>query len=248
MLGKKTPAPCDALEDLISRLRPKPIEQNLVRVGPAGDGGYLVPDDLAGITACFSPGVDRITGFESDLAERGIVSFMVDGSIEKLPQENALFHFQPKYLGAVNSANTIRFEDWVEECAPGGGDDLLLQMDIEGAEYTVIADTPDAVFVRFRMMVIEFHGLVSLFSEEGFAQLKPLFDVLLQNFDVVHIHPNNAARIYSHNGVDIPDIAEFTFLRKDRVQLGQGRNTYPHPFDQGNLGHRPDLILPRCWQ
>lgn len=30
----------------------------LIRVGSNFDGGYLVPNDLQGIEACFSPGVD----------------------------------------------------------------------------------------------------------------------------------------------------------------------------------------------
>ena len=30
-------------------------------IGGAGDGGYLVPDDLDGIEYCFSPGVNLIS-------------------------------------------------------------------------------------------------------------------------------------------------------------------------------------------
>jgi hypothetical protein len=37
----------------------------LIRLGADGDGGYLVPDDLEDVAACFSPGVDDRASFES---------------------------------------------------------------------------------------------------------------------------------------------------------------------------------------
>jgi hypothetical protein len=42
---------------LLERLYPVEGGHPLIRVGPDGDGGYLLPDDLSGIVACFSPGV-----------------------------------------------------------------------------------------------------------------------------------------------------------------------------------------------
>ena len=33
-------------------------QTELIRLGSNNDGGYLVPNDLKGISACFSPGVD----------------------------------------------------------------------------------------------------------------------------------------------------------------------------------------------
>ncbi|OYV05445.1 MAG: hypothetical protein CFE26_11565, partial [Verrucomicrobiales bacterium VVV1] len=52
--------------DLIQALRPLKVPAGLVRLGPPRDGGYLVPDDLTGIAACFSPGVEQQSGFEFD--------------------------------------------------------------------------------------------------------------------------------------------------------------------------------------
>lgn len=40
-------------------MRPKPSPVPLVRIGGDWDGAYLVPDDLAGVAACFSPGVNN---------------------------------------------------------------------------------------------------------------------------------------------------------------------------------------------
>jgi hypothetical protein len=44
------------LIDLIRSLHPIDSGVPLIRLGPDGDGGYLIPDDLNGIQYCFSPG------------------------------------------------------------------------------------------------------------------------------------------------------------------------------------------------
>jgi hypothetical protein len=49
---------------LIKRLHPVTTDKKLVRIGGEGDGGYLVPDDLDGVMACFSPGVGATASFE----------------------------------------------------------------------------------------------------------------------------------------------------------------------------------------
>ena len=43
---------------LIEEIRPDTTDKPLIRLGSEADGGYLVPDDLEGIVACFSPDVD----------------------------------------------------------------------------------------------------------------------------------------------------------------------------------------------
>ena len=74
-----------AVRDLIARLHPVATEHPLIRAGSDGDGGYLIPDDLTGIAACFSPGVDNRATFESALIARGIPCFLADASVNDAP-------------------------------------------------------------------------------------------------------------------------------------------------------------------
>ena len=53
-------APTAEIVEVFQLLKPKASKTPLIRIGGDGDGSYLVPDDLEGITACFSPGVNRI--------------------------------------------------------------------------------------------------------------------------------------------------------------------------------------------
>ena len=70
------------IQALLAQLRPMKCQKELIRLGPKGDGGYLIPNDLKGIKACFSPGVDQIFGFGLDCAYRGMLVFMADYSVE----------------------------------------------------------------------------------------------------------------------------------------------------------------------
>jgi hypothetical protein len=235
------------LERFIKKLRPKPVGKKLIRIGGKGDGGYLLPDDLSGISSCFSPGVDITSTFEEELAETyGINSFMVDFSVDKPLIENKLFHFDKKFLGNKNDEKFIRLEDWVKNSMCDNYD-LLLQMDIEGAEYEVIIDTPREVFKKFRILVIEFHFLDIIFNKNAFKMVEAVFDKLSNDFTVAHIHPNNSRPIINKKLIDIPELLEFTFLRNDRVKYSDEKLKFPHALDEQCASHRPPRHLPKCW-
>ncbi len=235
------------LERFVEKFRPKSVGNKLIRIGGKGDGAYLLPDDLSGISACFSPGVDVSSTFEEELAERyDIKSYMADFSVDKPPIENKRFHFEKKFLGNKNDEKFIRLEDWVNDNI-NDNSDLILQMDIEGAEYEVIIDTPSDIFKKFRIMAIEFHCLDMIFNNNSFKMVEAVFDKLCNDFTVVHIHPNNSRPIINKNSINIPELLEFTFLRNDRVELNDKKLSFPHALDEQCAPHRPLRHLPECW-
>jgi hypothetical protein len=123
----------EQISHFLATVRPVRTEHPLIRIGGAADGGYLVPDDLEGVSVCFSPGVAATCDFEEACARRGIRSFMADYSVDGPPTRSPLFHFEKKYLGAQNDEQFTTLESWIERNAPSGTD-MLLQMDIEGGE------------------------------------------------------------------------------------------------------------------
>jgi hypothetical protein len=58
----------DDISRFFEILRPRSSPFQLLRLGGSGDGAYLVPNDLAGIAACFSPGVNNFKNFEDELS------------------------------------------------------------------------------------------------------------------------------------------------------------------------------------
>lgn len=238
--------PRDLLAAQIHSLRPIKGGVDLVRLGPAGDGGYLVPDDMKGIDYAFSPGVADESGFELELASRDMKVFLADGSIERLPASHQNFTFDKKFIGGFSSDKFITLDDWKTVRIGDYGADLLLQMDVEGAEFEALIAASSALLSQFRIMVIEFHRLQHLFSRPFFDIASSVFSKILETHSVVHIHPNNCCGAIRSKGMEIPRVAEFTFLRKDRVRDWTAVARFPHPLDVENTSNRP-LPLHECW-
>ncbi|MGB6492026.1 MAG: FkbM family methyltransferase [Methylovirgula sp.] len=232
---------------LISELQPMANKKGLKRFGPIGDGGYLMPDDLEGVKAIVSPGVSTEVGFDYEMANLGIDVYMADASVAGPPIQHERFHFSAKFLDSCNSKTRITLDDYCKSIRDGTGD-LVLQMDIEGAEYRVIAATSEDVLSRFRIMIIEFHGVRHLRWPMRVRGMSAVFRKLLRNHRVVHIHPNNAGRLARVGKFEVPDILEFTFYRSDRDVFEHKPLQFPHPLDATNVPDRPPIVLPKCWQ
>lgn len=233
---------------LVSRLHPVHGGHPLVRIGSDADGGYVVPDDLAGIAACFSPGVSNVADFELDCATRGMNVFMADASVEGPPISHPRFCFTRKFIGARTTGDFVTLADWVHDTVGEGTSDLLLQMDIEGAEYEALLATPGTLLERFRIIVVEFHFLDRLFSAPVFPLYGQAFDKLLHTHRCVHIHPNNVCGTIRVRDLELPQMAEFTFLRNDRVADCSFATQFPHPLDRDNWPG-PSIGLPKsCYR
>lgn len=239
--------PEDRIEALIKRLRPVETDKPLIRIGGQGDGGYLLPDDLDGIQYCFSPGVSSTSTFEEDLLNRGIKSFLADYSVESPPETLREYTFDKKFVGAFDSDTYFTLQSWMKQRLPHHDGDLVLQMDIEGSEYPVLLSTPPDILRRFRIVVVEFHALNQLFNADMFGILHDSFYKLLEEFRVVHIHPNNCQGASRNRTLLVPNVMEFTFLRKDRIATERPAQTIPHPLDRVNVPGNPDVALPAIW-
>lgn len=234
------------LHSLLARLRPIFPNKELIRLGPKGDGGYLIPDDLEMIHACFSPGVSLVSGFEKACAERGMKVFLADKSVDGPAEEHELFQFTKKFIGAISNEEFVTLDDWVSASLSEQDSDLLLQIDIEGYEYEVFLSASKDLMNRFRIIVAEFHGLDLLWSKPFFNLASRAFDRILQTHSCVHIHPNNCCGSIKKGRMEIPRVMEFTFLRNDRISRSSYQVIFPNSLDCDNTGNAA-LPLPSCW-
>ena len=235
------------IERVIDSLSPLCPDQRLIRLGPQnGDGGYLIPDALDGIAACFSPGVSNISGFEKDCAELGMKVFMADYSVDAPADHHPNFYFMKKFVGGTTHGNYLTLDDWVRDTLPNCQDDLMLQMDIEGQEYEVLFSASDKLMSRFRILVIEFHNLDQLWNRSFFQIASRAFEKVLQTHFCVHLHPNNCCGAIKKDGLEIPKIMEFTFLRRDCLREERRQSRFPNPLDRDNTP-KESLPLPPCW-
>jgi len=238
---------CHALE----LLRPVACAHPLIRIGGDRDGAYLVPDDLDGIRACFSPGTDNKTGFETELAQRfSIPSLMWDGSVqaEQLQLVEGMHSFEQRWLKDYEDATSSSLDQWVASSPYADSGDLLLQIDIEGGEYPALLFASHSVLSRFRIIAMELHGLERL-DDRRFLNLKfmPLLQKLRASFDLVHLHANNCLPPVAHGQRRVPPIVEITFLRRDRNRQPHYAPQLPHPLDIVNVAHKPLIPLAPIW-
>ena len=235
------------IKSLLKALAPRTTDKPLIRFGPTDDGGYLVLDDLDDISCCFSPGVSTVSGFEVDCAARNMDVFMADASVDGPPDSHPRFHFLKNFIGAVNRDPFITMEEWVKMVQPDPSTDWMLQIDIEGSEYEVFLNMPTHILRKFRSIVVEFHFLDYLFDAAFFMLASRVFERLLEGHACVHIHPNNVDNVVSSGDISIPKVMEFTFHRRDRIQVGPPATRFPHPLDSDNREGERTVILPSCW-
>ena len=105
----------------------------------------------------------------------------------------------------------------------------------------------DSLISRFRIMVVEIHYLDRLWEPLFFNFASAVFEKILQTHVCVHIHPNNSMGIRSLYGINIPKVAEFTFIRKDRVKLEDYQSQFPHRLDFDNRPEDKHISLPKSW-
>ena len=222
--------PRSDLLKLIKLLRPHHLGISLIRLGSSHDGGYLLPDDLAGIRYCFSPGVGSVAAFESDLLEKGIFSYLADYSVDGPPESLKQYHFEKIKIGVVDTAQIRTLGTWIRRNVPDDSGDLLLQMDIEGDELSVLLSTPVEILERFRIAIVEFHSFHKIADPHHFKGTLDVFTKLLCLFEIAHVHPNNVGGSVSLRGIEVPRILEITFLRRDRVRDKQPVTTAKASF------------------
>lgn len=245
-------------KEILSLISPVPPSgRKLVRIGKNSDGSYLMPDDFAGITACFSPGVDNFKVFEDCLVNRyDIQCHMCDASsspeLFKTPIIEGRQTFMKKWLDVTGDDNSITLAEWIEATSPEVNGDLIIQMDIEGAEYRNILETDESILSKFRIMVIEFHGLEKISDERVRRNvLLPVFRKLNKMFKVVHAHPNNydGEFVVPGTNMHLPRYLELTLYRNDRIEANRNIRTaralIPHPKDIVNCPGKPPVFLDR---
>ena len=256
-IGEPSGSTAAAMNEVVAvfeLLKPRASRTPLIRIGGDMDGSYLVPDDLDGITACFSPGVNRIKHFEDLLTDRyGIPCHMCDFTCDveqfKTPLKPGMQTFLKKWLDVNPGEDNVTLEDWIADHDNQG--DLLLQMDIEGAEYRNVLATSEETLGRFRLIVLEAHRLSGMLDAPVLrGVIAPFFRKLGRSFTTVHAHPNNCCGEFTVPGTDIriPNALELTLVRNDRFVAAPGPAALPHRLDVSrNVPGKAPLFLSEAW-
>jgi hypothetical protein len=194
-------------------MNPTLTQESLERVGPEGDGGYYLPASYDQIRGFVSPGVGDLIGFDMHLLGLGMKGVLCDGTIDPksvTPHPNMVFI--NKNIGLKKGQVTL---EEIVNSEFNSIDELILQMDIEGDEFLILAHTEAETMKKFKIISLELHSLFRMLDQWQLQNLFiPMHKLLSENYNVISCHTNLIGKHFWFNGRKVPNIIEVTLLRK----------------------------------
>ena len=173
--------------------------------------------------------------------------FLADGTVNKPVNLAPNMQFTKMMIGSGPADSFMTMQDWID-CTSPGDNDLMLQMDIEGAELDVLAAIPRKTLDRFRIIALELHSVEWHLLGSERQKFADIIGALTLNHIICHLHPNTVAAPVQIFGRHVPPLLELTLLRKDRLTGATKTDAnYPHCLDSPNNAHLPLRDYPPFW-
>lgn len=221
------------LDNLKLFLTPHKTPYTKKRYGCNWDSGYIYLSELfdkSDIVYSYGlDGTEDAISFDIHAADLGKKIYMYDASINQTAVDRENFFFKKEFLNPYN------FKTHILENGHENETNMILKMDIEGAEYDIISSNIDLINKHFSQISIEFHDVIHLTKSKINVFLE-----LNKFYKIFHIHGNN--HDFIHQG--IPNCLELSFLRIDYPTLGFETEPYPVVgIDYPNAKDKRDFIL-----
>jgi hypothetical protein len=216
-----------------------------IRVGSSNDGGYIMLDCFTPGQKVFSYGLSWNIAYELDFAKRGQTVFMFDHTIDALSVDHPNFRWAKEGIAAnaVPELLLSTLADHVARYAPDGRD-MILKLDVEGAEWETLAAMPDDLLGHFEQIVIELHDLHLLADAPWRKRAKDALAKLADQFTLHHAHANNhAPLIVVDNAFTVASVLEVSYVRTASVERRKTSTLFPTYLDAPNDPNRPDAPL-----
>jgi hypothetical protein len=236
-------------QELFETLRPVRLTNcQLERFGEPNDGGYLMCANLLDhVDAAYSYGIGGYDKWGCDLSTRLMIRVhqydCFNTAQPACPAGAPVFHAE--CVSGAAGIDDGRHFDTIENQLKKNGDiakRLVLKMDVEGAEWDSLLETPDALLNRIEQMAVEFHWVR---DDSGRWLHDEKYERVIQRlktfFYIAHIHFNNAG---CTTGLEpFPSYAYevlFVSRRLARVDSSASTPAILHPLDARNNPAIPD--------
>jgi hypothetical protein len=220
------------------------VGQHKVRLGNLGDGGYVSLDDFRSGDIALSLGISNDISWDLQVADRGLTIYQFDHTVDDPAPHDSRMTFQKKMIAAETTECSQSLHDLVvkfdrNEARPN----ILLKMDIEGAEWPVWESTPPAALARFSQILCEVHWLERLADAEYRARVYRIFAELSNHYAVVHVHANICGGIANIGNVVFPNVLEISFANRQMYDFEPTDELFPGPLDISCDAYSPDMYL-----
>lgn len=223
------------------------VGKNFVRIGKHNDGGYLMVDDFQKSGVAYSFGINDDISWDTHMANRGYEIFMYDPTIDALPANNYKFHFFKEGIAGFefknHSLNTL--DHFLQTNEHANNDNMILKMDVEGAEWSFLATVQPETLSKFDQMVFEFHDLIQAKDQSVMNATLSCIKKINRTHSLVHLHANNSGSLLIlDDKILIPDVLELTYVKTENYQLIDDENIcLPIPLDESNFTDRSEIPL-----
>lgn len=232
--------------ETISLFKPYDIDIPKKRFGPKTDGGYVLADTIQSDQAIVSYGISTEYQFDREMAEKGHKVYMFDHTIDSIDRTNEnMMWFKEGVSGKTTpEENLFTIEDHLNRYEILGNQ-LILKIDVEGAELEAFFAMPDEVLSRFDQIVMELHHLWKL-AEPDFCELTfKVFSKINKLFTLFHVHANNWD---GHNGILVVDgfpisnFLELSYIKTSKVNRSESNTLYPTEYDYPSTNQKEKLL------
>lgn len=197
-----------------------------IRCGINSDGGYVIAE-LEGDYDCYiSAGIGKEESFSRDFINKYNIdrsnSYGFDGTIKDYPyQYTEKIQFIKKNINSLNDDYNTDLSFLTDKY-----NNIFLKMDIEGCEYRWLLNITETQLMKFKQIVIEFHGITSEGWKSSYSNKVKCLEKLSKTHYIVHAHGNN----YSSMVGKIPNVIELTYVNKNYFNSVPELNTQSLPI------------------
>lgn len=226
---------------LFSRLFPRYMPRDPVFYGRKKLGSqYAAPSWIKDMNLLISPGVGPDISFDLELMASGIHTVLIDKQMPPNPcQLPSCCLYIPKFLGTLaQSAHSpesfVSLGSLLSDYSGKSFERKVLQMDIEGAEWPILLCDSSALS-QFEIIIIELHGISSLFAYSMNATVYTGLSLLLDKFSPYFARINDVNGYATVHGYKIPELLELTLVNKS-INIEDAFDEAPFILETDNLG------------
>ena len=179
------------------------------------------------------------------MADLGYDIYMYDHTIEELPYQRKKFHFFKSGITAKENSddNLHTLEYYVGHNGHMGKKNMVLKIDVEGAEWSWLRFVEEKTLLCFEQIVMELHGIIRAKSDYETENVLNSLAKLNKTHKLVHLHANNMLDYVKIGDKVFADALEVTYVRKGTPSIiySNGEVSLPIKEDQPNDPYRKEI-------
>lgn len=186
----------------------------------------------------YSFGINNDVSWDFDVARKGIPVFMYDHTIDQLSEQHPSFHFFLVGIEAKTTPNLMTLSDIILQNGHDPCENMILKMDIEGAEYDIINTCDISVLNKSSQIVIAWLNILEPSNNHVIQAMTKINSL----FQCIHIHGQNVPSARLGHKV-LPDFLEATYLRKKDFSFTEEKYTGPLEIDYPTVENSAEIYL-----